>query len=364
MVRISKRQLASMIILFEVGSSPLFLLASEAKQDAWIAVSMAMLAGLALLRFVFLAIQKQEPDRNLVEISRRYMGPYLGYVFSGAFVLYFMYSSMRNVREFGDLTILYLLPGTPLGFIMFVLVFTTSYAVYKGVEVLFRVSEFLLPLVFLIYFLLFAAFAVTGLFKLERLLPVLNQDLLTIADAGLPEVISFPFGEVAVFLMFWKYSSDKKRLVSVSVLAYVLAGVFLVGTTVVLIAVLGPLAGTGGIPMMLAASMIELSRVVERMDPLVVLLLYTGVIMKQTLYFFGAVLAVSTMTRIPWRRLVFPMGVMLYLSSFAFRSLMQHVWVGFKLNTKYHFPIFTILLPIVLWLVMRIRGKPKPEQAK
>jgi spore germination protein KB len=358
MVRISKRQLASMIILFEIGSSPLFLLASEAKQDAWIAVACAMLGGLAILVFINLPIQMREPDKNLVEISRLYLGTVLGYMLSGAFAVYFLYASMRNVREFGDLTILYLLPNTPLSVIMLILVATSCYAIYKGVEVFFRVAEFLLPVVLGIYFLLFTFFIMTGMFKLERLMPVLNNGILPVVDAGIPEYISFPFGEVSLFLMFWKYTDDKERLVPVSSIAYGFAGIFIISTTVILVAVLGPIAGAGGIPMMQAASLVHIARVLERMDPLVGLLLYTGVIMKQTAYFFGAVLAVSTMTGITYRRLVIPMAIVLYSISFGYRSLMQHVWIGFDWNMKYHFPFFTIYFPILLWLVMKIRGKP------
>lgn len=357
MTRISNRQLASMIILFEIGSSPLFLLASSAKQDAWISIALALLSGLVILIWINLSIQRQEPDSNLVEICRRYMGPYLGLAVSVAFAAYYLYSSMRNVREFGDLTILYLLPGTPLWLIMLILVLTSCYAVYKGVEVLFRVAEFLLPWVFLIYSLLFLSFIVMGLIRPERLLPVMSSGFLKVVDAGIPELISFPFGEIALFLMFWKYMKYRERMVRVSVIAYCMAGLFLVTTTAILLSVLGPLAGIGGIPMMLAASLVHFPRFVERMDPLVVLLLYTGVIMKQTAYFLGALLAVSTMTRIPYRRLILPMGLLLYASSFTSRSYMQHVWLGLELNTRYYYPYFTIYLPVGIWAVMKIRGK-------
>lgn len=357
MVQISKLQLASMIILFEIGSSPLFLLAGEAKRDAWIAVTVAMLSGLAILAFINLPIQKQEPDKDLVEISRQYMGFIPGTLFSLAFAVYFLYASMRNVREFGDLTILYLLPGTPLSIIMLVLVAISGYAISKGVEVFFRVAEYLLPMVLVLYFLMFAAFVGTGLFKPERLFPLFAEGVRPVLEAGLPEVISFPFGEISLFLMFWKYMKQKERLVSVSIVSYILAGIFIILSTVVLIAVLGPLAGTGGIPMMLAASLVQIARVVERMDPLVALLLFTGVIMKQTAYYLGAVLAVSGMTRYPYRVTVLMLGMLLYAISFVYPSHMMQIWVGFEHNTKYHFPFFTIIFPILLWLVMKIRGR-------
>lgn len=357
MVRASSLQLFALIVLFEIGSSPLFLLAGEAKQDAWIAVAVAMLCGLGILLFILLPIQRQEPGKNLVEICQLYLGTVPGRLLAGVFVVYYMYSSMRNVREMGDLTLLYLLPNTPLSVVMLIMVSITAYVAYKGVEVFFRVAEYLLPLVVVVYAMMFGAFAYTGLMKLERLTPVLHKSFFSVAAEGIPEVISFPFGEVAVFLMFWKYLSNRERLVPISAAAYCLAGIFITWTTVLLIAVLGPLAGVGGIPMMMAASLVHISRFLERMDPLVALLLFTGVIMKQTTYFLAAVLALSTMTGMTVRRLVFPLAALLYVISFSYRSLMQHVWVGFAYDIKYHFPYTTIYLPVFLWLIMKIRRK-------
>ena len=67
MIRISKHQLFCLMSLFEIGSTSLFLLGVEAKQDAWIATLLATLGGLGLL-WVYTELQRLFPENNIVEI--------------------------------------------------------------------------------------------------------------------------------------------------------------------------------------------------------------------------------------------------------------------------------------------------------
>ena len=145
MERISKYQLAAIIILHEIGSASLFYLGGEAKQDSWIAILIAMVAGLGILFFVTLTIHNKEPKKNLIELVTTYFGKYLGGIIALVYILFFTYSSTRNVREFGEIILLTLLPDTPISMVMLVLVIISTYAVYKGVEAFFRIGEFILP---------------------------------------------------------------------------------------------------------------------------------------------------------------------------------------------------------------------------
>lgn len=360
MERISLYQLASMIILFLIGSSPLFLLASEAKQDAWIAVGIAMICGLVLLIFVTLNIQMLEPDKNLIEIIKLYFGKVAGLPLAWAYALYFIYKSVRNVREFGDLMIQYLLPDSPLLVITGILMLISGYAVFKGVEVFFRVAELLLPLLIGIYIIMVILLFATGLVEVEQLMPVLGDGIRPVLSAALPEVVSFPFGEMVLFLMFWKYAVNTSKVRSSTVIAYCMAGCFLVFTNILILSIVGPsLAGAGGIPLMLAASMIQIAKIVERMDPFVAILLFLGVLFKQTAYYFGATLTLSSIFGSSHRRMLFPAGAAIYGGALLFSSFMQQIWFGFQYNIKYHFPIFQIVIPLIVLLVMKMKqNKP------
>ena len=141
MERIGQAQLAALIIQFQIGSSPLFLLASQAGQDAWISVFVGMVCGLLLLIGVTLPIHRLEPDKNLADMFCKYFGKGVGSLFVVSYIVYFCYKAVRNVREFGDLMGMYLMPKTPISIIMIIFLMMAAYAVFHGIEVFARITE-------------------------------------------------------------------------------------------------------------------------------------------------------------------------------------------------------------------------------
>uniref|UniRef100_UPI0018CC35FD GerAB/ArcD/ProY family transporter n=1 Tax=Paenibacillus sp. UNC451MF TaxID=1449063 RepID=UPI0018CC35FD len=124
--RISKNQIAYMMVLFEIGSTPLFFIGSKAKQDAWLAMACAAIFGL-LLVWLFVLIQRREPEHNLIQMLTLYYGRTLGSILGLLYILYFSYESMRNVRDFGELMSLTLLTRTPLTVTMVTIVLIGGY---------------------------------------------------------------------------------------------------------------------------------------------------------------------------------------------------------------------------------------------
>ncbi len=362
--KISAGQLASIVILFQIGSSSLFLLASEAKHDAWISVAIAMVLGMGMLLFVTIPIQSRAPHSDLMEMLTRYFGKYLGFIVGLAYIGYFIYKSVRNVREFGDLVILYLLPGTPLDIVMIVLLAVGAYAIIQGIEVFFRVGQLMLPWLLLIYILLFGLMLISGLVDLKKLLPLFERGWIPVWKAAVPEVISFPFGEMIVFLIFWKHVVRFSDIKKFTLIPYTFSGLFIVLTNMLIIAVLGDLSGAYVIPFMFGTSLIEIGGFLERMDPFVSLLLFGGVFFKQATYYLAAVLAAAELFKVTRHIVVVPVGAVIFVGAKMFKSYMEQIQLGFEHNLKFHFPIFQIVLPIILLLVMVINHGFKRKKEK
>lgn len=355
MENISQSQLAALIIMFQIGSTPLFLLGKDAGTDAWIAVFIAMAAGLLLL-FLTLCIHRLEPDKELMEIINTYFGKFIGYVFGIAYFVYFSYQSARNLREFGELSSMYLLPKTPLPVLICCLLLVAGYAVWHGIEVFGRITQIILPVVCVIYVAFFTAIIATGLCKLHRIQPVLDNGLMKVMDAAFPEVLLFPFGEMVLFLMFWKFAEQKKNTFLNTVCCYAGTGSFITLTNLIIVATLGPISQLSVAPFIQLVSQIQFASFVERLDPFVSALLFTGVFIKMTAYFLGATFVGKHLVKVDQRYIVVGVGVVLLVGSLLFRSYMQHIWFGFEYNLKYHFPIFQIYLPVLLLIVMLVRS--------
>ncbi|MEG8984274.1 GerAB/ArcD/ProY family transporter, partial [Acinetobacter baumannii] len=104
-----------------IGSTTLYELGIEAKQDAWLVVLVAMITGMLLL-FIYLYIQNQNSEHALPQILNQHFGKYLGSIITAAYIVYFAYESMRNTREFADIINISFLPSTPLYFLILLMV--------------------------------------------------------------------------------------------------------------------------------------------------------------------------------------------------------------------------------------------------
>lgn len=150
MQQFGKNQLAILIIVFLIGSTPLFELGIEAKQDAWIAMALAAMVGL-LLTIVYVVLQRRSPNSGIADLYKIHFGRYVGGAIAFIHAGWFSYECMRNVRDVGELTTMALLNYTPKWIIMLLILFVAAYTVSRGIEVFVRVVQLLFPLVLISY---------------------------------------------------------------------------------------------------------------------------------------------------------------------------------------------------------------------
>lgn len=360
MERISKYQLGAMIILFQIGSTPLFEIGSKAKQDAWLVVVVSMLLGFVLLA-MFLYIQRREPEMNLSGLLLHYFGPWLGRLLLLFYVAVFAYESMRNLRDFGDLTIMTILPRTPISLIMIIILSLTLYSVYKGLEVFFRVAEFIVLGVLFFYFILFVMYWFADIMVFDHLLPVLENGIQPVLKESISGYVWFPFGQMIVFLMFWNYLSEKQLLVRTTVISFIVSGAVVLITNIINLLVLGPaLPDISTIPLLQSVQIIQIANILERFDAFVILLFYAGIFIKSTLWFLAAVLGLSQVFHTEYRKFILPVGIIIYSFTFVPPNWQSHVEIGETIAKKYMLnPIYILFIPVILLVVMWIRGNKR-----
>ncbi|WP_426446916.1 GerAB/ArcD/ProY family transporter [Paenibacillus sp. S-38] len=363
MERVSYYQLAVLIVLFELGSTPLFALGSKAKQDSWVAMSLAAAAGLLLL-LIFLQLQRREPELSLIGMLRKYLGTFAGTLAGWAYVLYFSYESMRNVRDFGELTQMALLGSTPLFVISSVVMLIAFYAVAMGIETFARVSEVILPIVVLSYILLVLLLLGSDLIHLDQLEPVLENGWMPVLRAAFPDIISFPFGQMVMFLMLWSLLAQRSRMRRVSLWAYSGVAAFLILMNALNLMILGPvLVENSTLPLLQSVQLIQIADILERLDVLISLLIFFGLFVKLSLFYWGAVQAAAQLSRTKRSVWVVVLGLAIFGTSFLEPNYTYHVWLGLEVSVKL-FPLFQVLLPLLLWMVMKLRRlAASPPQA-
>ncbi|WP_379160881.1 GerAB/ArcD/ProY family transporter [Paenibacillus sp. sgz5001063] len=357
-------ELVICLSLFEVGSTTLFFIGSEAKQDAWLAMLIGAFAGLILL-ILHLSIYRQEPNLDLFQLFRKYMGKYLGSLLNFMFVGYFAYETSRNLRDLGEVTLLTLLNQTPLWIVCLIAILVVSNTVRYGYKVFFLMCMILFPGMLLGYTIISIIIPAGGLLHLEYFYPILENGWMPAFKAAIPEIISFPFGQVVLFLVFYPHARKAKNLRKAVITVYILTALSLTFLNQLIVLVMGhKLASFSTLPLLESVQLIRLAEVFERMDALFILLFFLGLGIKMAAFFNGAVIGLERITGISFKKWVLPLAAVIYGISFLSPNYTHHIMVGRKVTLNTSSPFFQIVLPLILFVVMKITKKWRKNQKK
>lgn len=366
MERISGVQLFALIVLFEIGSTTLFALGIEAKQDAWIAILIAMLIGFILL-WIYTEIHKYYPEKNLADILTVVLGKWVAAPLIILYALFFFFISIMNLREFVELISLTILPTSPLvalvGSFMLVAVYVTS----SGYEVLARIGEAILPgfLLFLVSTYVFTLFS--GVVDPGQLQPVLGDGLKPVIRAAIPRVVTFPFGEMILFLMYWHYADSKCSVRKTTFYAVGISGSFLMVTLLMIVSVLGvQIASRATIPLYEVIKLIDVAEFITNLDAIGVVLMSVGGFFKMTLFFYGGVLMLKSLLKITNHKWLILLCAIFtsWFSIVYFPNLAFHRFIGKKAIVPYIHPIFEILCPSLMFLIILLKNKVEQQNSK
>lgn len=352
---ISKYQIITMIVLFQIGSTTIFQLGIEAGNRSWIVLVISMVIGYGLLA-IFLSIQNMNPDKDLVQMWIEYLGPIFGRALGFLYIIWFAYESMRSIRDFGEISNMTFLIKTPISVIMLIMMTMCVYAIIKGTDTLFRLAELIMPLIMLSYLILFILFISSGVIRVQNLLPILNggfKPILKPIITGGP--IWFPFGQMIIFLMFWRLLNDKGKLRKVTFLSYTLTGILLIVLNILNITLLGAAyAELSTLPFLSSVRLIKVGDFIERVDPLVVLLIFAEVFFKSSLFFMAAVLGLTRILNIGFTKLVIPVGALIYFASFYAPNWAAHTKAGTLIGRPSN-PVLILVLPLILLIIIKIK---------
>lgn len=360
MIRLSKHQLFTLMFIFEIGSTTIFALGIEAKQDAWIVILIAMLIGLGFV-WVYTELQNMFPDKNYPEIITSILGNVIGMPLAFLYTFHFLWTAARNLREFGELMIITILPETPLWIILLVFVLVSIYVLIKGMESLARTSEIILPVILFFMLGLFLLLSLSGDIDIKKLAPVLGGGITPVLKT-VPSVAYFPFSELYVFLMYWCYVNEKEDIRRISIKVVILSGILLCFTLMLDITVLGSkYSSIAAIPLVEAIRLINVRDIITNLDIVGITIMFLGGFFKLTIHLYAIVLVLASIFKIKnIKVLIIIVGTFLFWFAIVFEpSFAYHKWmIPFDaLNYGVIFAdLFPALLLIIYWL--------KKERAK
>jgi spore germination protein KB len=354
--KISPYQLFSLIVLFELGTALVVPLGMEAKQDAWLAILLGLIGGL-LLFLVYYYLFINFPNEPLTGYLQQILGKYIGWPIGLLYVLFFIYGSARDLRDASELLTASGYNQTPALVISAIMIAIITYGIYLGIEVLARASG-----IFLIVMLMSGIagnllILMSGLIKIDQLLPVLEHGWKPVLAMAYPRMLMFPFGEMICFTMIFPILNKANYLLRTGMSALVLSGILLMLTSIVEITTLGVAnAASAVFPLLKTVDKVNIGQFLERLDALAVLALIVGDFFKIAVFFYAAHASFVDLFKLKkGRKFVLPAGITILLTSkYIAGSMTEHLEQG-QFALRYIFTFFSALIPSLLLIIHCIR---------
>lgn len=357
---ISKKQGISIIMMFIFGSSVVMGVNSEAKQDSWLSLIVAVVGTIPII-LVYARIMRLNPGMDIFEILESLLGKVAGkaaVALMGWYALHLTALVLRNFSEFIQITSM---PETPQLPIIIVMMLVTAYMAKSGIEALGRWTLVMMP-VALAMVLLTVLLSVNKM-DLSNIQPVMAHSFGEITSAAF-SLFAFPFAETVLVLGVAgavKKTDSPYRL-------YV--GSMLLGALVLLlvllrnIEMLGPaMMGAEFFPSYTAARVIAVGDFLSRIEIGIAMNFILAGIVKITICLMAATKGVARLFAIDdYRRLVMPVGLLaVALCAIVYDNTMQ-MFAFLPIYQYYALP-FQVGIPLVVWIAAEIKAKKQKKQA-
>lgn len=358
MEAISKRQLFSLTIIEQIGSTSIWALGIEAKQDAWIAILFSMLMGCILL-WLYTEIQSSFPNENIAGITTSLLGKVIGFPLAFIYGLFFLFNATRNTSEFGDLINTTFLINTPRIIIVSIFISTIVYILFWRIETIARLTEIVMPITLLLIFSIHIMVIASGVVDLKQMTPILADGIMPVVKASYPVIINFPFGGTFILMQLWKFVEKKETIRKTTFIALIISGIMLALTLVMIISVLGVnFAASATIPLLEVIRAINIANIITNLDAVGVILIFVGGFYMATLNFFAGTTILAYLFKIEdYRWLLIPVGIFIlwYINVYE-PNYIYHVKY-LKLQFVQQFVPLYNLIPMFLFLIIKLKNR-------
>lgn len=322
------------------------------KQDAWLVPLWCGLLGTVLATF-WLLLARKFHGQSIVQICVTVLGKKAGTLFGLLYAWYFIHLSSWVVRNLGDFMSATIMPRTPITAFHLLFLLVCTYAVIQGIRTIGRVSEFLTPLIFLTFSLVWITRG--GDWNFERFLPVFELDLWkSIVENR--QMLAFPFMETSAFLMIFPLVHDGKY-VKPFLKGIVLSALTLSLVTFLTIGILGVVRASHlTYPLFTIAKEIDFGNFVQHVEATTTMFWIFAIFVKLTVSLYCATLALCQLFHIQKRGIVaFPL---IWLIAGIALSDHANVVEMMDWDHKYDFAyqlLYTLFIPLLLISVSWMR---------
>lgn len=320
--------------------------------DAWISV---LLGGSIIILVVLLMVKlsQQFPENTVYQYSRRIVGIIPGGFLSMVLIIYFLTIAGFEIRVLAEVTLFYLLEGTPIWAIVIPFIWVGTYLVFGGINPIARLYQIVLPIS--LFFLLLCFVLSLRVFEIDHLRPVLSNGIFPVIKGVKSSALVFTGCEIIMTLVAFLQHPEKAvktMIVGISIpwVLYFLTVVMVVGG----LSVDSTLTSTW--PTINLMRSFEVSGFLfERLEFPLLVIWMMQMFCNFCSYFFNASLGISQVFGLKYRYAIFGLIPFIFISTLTPIRMTEVMGLGDAIG--YMGIIIFFLIPLLLSIVFIIRKK-------
>ncbi|WP_223594148.1 GerAB/ArcD/ProY family transporter [Neobacillus bataviensis] len=332
--------------------------AKSAKQDLWLSPIWASFMGFMIV-FVAYRLHKFYPNETIFEYSEQILGKILGKILGLILVFYYFHVTGIIVREYGEFVSGTFLHHTPMVVVFSTMIIVSSMAVYGGLEVIGRCSEMIVPVLLVLYLVIFVMLIKD--LDMKHLFPMLENGLGPSLKGSV--VLQSWFSEFILVSFFFPYLRDRNKGMKWAMISVLSVMFYMVLTNVMSLLLFGKMTALLTYPVMVAARYISIADFLAHLESIVMAIWVAGTFVKITVFYYVLVLGIAQWLKLSdFRPIVLPTGFLLIL--FGIWSAPNLQVLSHFLSSSGAFYLLSVQAGIPVFLLTIAWLKKKRQQMK
>ncbi|WP_214630323.1 GerAB/ArcD/ProY family transporter [Paenibacillus agaridevorans] len=356
-MKISGLQLFWLIVNTITGLGILFTLSpaiAEAKQDAWISITLAGIIGLCMM-ILAVKVSLLYPKQTFIQYSQTILGKWLGKILVVPFFMMWYSVSGIILRNSTEFIYVALFNETPLIVLSIVMLILAIYVVYTGgLEGIARCSELIGPIIIL---MLLGTFILSlNQLDWQQLTPVYADSGWKSILKGATPLVAF-YGDIILFVMVFYFLTDFRQIFTRSMWGMAVSSILTIIATAMIIMTFGPtIPSRMWFPFLSMTRFISVLGFIENVDIFVVIIWMFSVFIKLSLYLFVTIYGTAQWLNMKdWKKLIWIVVPIVFLYSLLPRNIAE-VAVNFQQSLiPRALLVYACVFLLLLWIVGLIR---------
>ncbi|AIS53095.1 spore germination protein KB [Thermoanaerobacter kivui] len=356
--KLSMKQFIFLIIIIITATESVCLpsfVASYAKEDSWLSVIISTIFS-AFIFLIYYKLAMIFKEQSLFEYIEKITGKFIGKIISILYLLFCLNVAFVVTRQLIEIMNTAFMPETPALVFLIVTTIPVIYAVSKGLFVIAKMNEILLP--FGIFALIFLTVMSLRNVKLDNFTPILAKGILP------PLIGSFPITswilESVILLVIFPHIEQKEKTLKGGLFAIIIVGfVSLIG--VLPIGIFGAeTTANMQFPILEQARNIRIENYTARFDVFIVSIWITGIYIKIAVFIYFFLKGIEEIFKCDdYRFALLPMATFLsILPAYACRDIGNFLEYLKKVFTTENL-IIEIIIPVLLFIIAKIKKLDK-----